>query len=139
MGISASSRDPVDRAVSGVTHGKGSQEQNSELISLRSPSLLPAPSCSAIFGLSGAIFAKIKHLFISFRSGLCFAWECSFRSWFLPPLWIFVLAQPSQRIQYLSLPNIVCSKLIGCSLPSNFRSYIMPSEQPLLWRDKSHG
>lgn len=105
-----------------------------------SPSPLLASSCSAIFGLSSAIFAEIKHLFISFRSGLCLAWKCSFRFYSLPSRSMNFCSQTALLTNTVSFASQYCLfRLIGCSLPSNFRSNIMTSKQPLLQRDESHG
>lgn len=141
MAVSLSSNNPAPPAT--MTDWKGNQEQNLDRISLHSPSLPGVSSCSAIFGLNRDIFVKIKHRFVSFKPGLCFAWKCS--SGFYSLLWsinyvFFFHFQISLTLCTTSfLPSIICSLLIGCSSPSNFRSRIMPENQPLSWRSKHQG
>lgn len=135
---SVSSSDPVHPAT--VRAWKRNQDQNLEGISLRSL----VSSCSAIFGLNSAISVRVQHLFVSLKPGLCFAWKYSSGFYSLPLLSVIFLLllfsnKPFTLYNIFLLPDIICLLLIGCSLPSNFRSHIMPEKQPLFWRNKHHG
>lgn len=119
---------------------KRNQDQNLEGISLRSL----VSSCSAIFGLNSTISVRVQHLFVSLKPGLCFAWKYSSGFYSLPLLSVIFLLllfsnKPFTLYNIFLLPDIICLLLIGCSLPSNFRSHIMPEKQPLFWRNKHHG
>lgn len=108
--------------------------------------LSPLPS----FQLLGYLWFKQRY-FCQGTASLCFfearALLClEVFIWFLLPsslihifFWLLFSNKPFTLYNIFLLPDIICLLLIGCSLPSNFRSHIMPEKQPLFWRNKHHG